>query len=62
MRVLIVSHNAFGLTNNMGKTLLSYFSDFSPEEVAQFYIHSEPSADDVAKIMKYRGILFGGLL
>ena len=46
MRVLIISHNVFGKTNNMGKTLLSYFSDFSPEEIAQFYIHSEVPTDD----------------
>lgn len=46
MRVLIVSHNVFGKTNNMGKTLLSYFSGFRPEEIAQFYIHSEAPADD----------------
>ena len=46
MRVLIVSHNVFGKTNNMGKTLLSYFADFQPEEIAQFYIHSEVPTDD----------------
>ena len=45
MRVLIVSHNVFDKTNNMGKTLLSYFSDFQPEEIAQFYIHSKAPAD-----------------
>ena len=46
MRVLIVSHNVFGRTNNMGKTLLSYFPGFAPEEIAQFYIHSEVPTDD----------------
>lgn len=45
MRVLVVSHNVFGRTNNMGKTLMSYFSAFSPDEIAQFYIHSEVPAD-----------------
>lgn len=45
MRVLTVSHNVFARTTNMGKTLMSYFSDFQPEELAQFYIHSEPPAD-----------------
>lgn len=44
MRVLTVSHNVFSRTNNMGKTLMSYFSGFQPEEIAQFYIHSEPPA------------------
>ena len=46
MRVLVVSHNVFGKTNNMGKTLLSYFSGFRPDEVAQLYIHSEVPTDD----------------
>lgn len=46
MRVLIISHNVFDKTNNMGKTLLSYFSGFQPEEVAQFYIHSGVPTDD----------------
>ena len=38
VRVLIISHNAFSETNNLGKTLLNYFRDFSSEELAQFYI------------------------
>lgn len=46
MRVLIVSHNPFCRTNNMGKTLLSYFFGFQPEQIAQFYIHSEDPTDD----------------
>lgn len=46
MRVLIISHNVFSRTNNMGKTMLSYFSGFQPEEIAQFYIHSEVPTDD----------------
>jgi len=41
MRVLIISHNVFSATENMGKTLTSYFSEFPTEELAQFYIHSE---------------------
>lgn len=41
MRVLILSHNVFSETNNMGKTLLSYFQDFSPEELAEFYIQEK---------------------
>ena len=49
MRVLVISHNVFSETNNMGKTLLSYFSDFSPEEVAEFYIQDkEPTNAKVA--------------
>ena len=46
MKVLIVSHTVICRTNNMGKTLLSYFQAFQPEEVAQFYIHSMVPTDD----------------
>ena len=46
MKILVVSHNVFSKTGNMGKTLLSYFRDFHPEEIAQFYIHSEVPTDD----------------
>lgn len=45
MKLLIVSHNLISQTTNMGKTLRSYFQDFSPDEVAQFYIHSEVPVD-----------------
>ena len=41
MRVLIISHNVFSSTESMGKTLASYFACFKPEELAQFYIHSQ---------------------
>lgn len=41
MRVLIVGHNVISETNNMGKTLLSYFQDFSPDELAEFYIQEK---------------------
>ena len=41
MRVLIISHNVFSESNNMGKTLLSYFRDFSPGELAEFYIQEK---------------------
>lgn len=46
MKVLIVSHTCFDRRNNMGKTLLSYFRDFSPEELAQFYIQNAKPAED----------------
>ena len=46
MKVLIVSHTVISRTNNMGKTLLSYFRGFRPEELAQFYIHSMVPTDD----------------
>lgn len=38
-KVLIISHNALSLTNNMGKTLVSYFSSFPKECIAQLYLH-----------------------
>lgn len=47
MRVLVVSHNVFSETENMGKTLVSYFKDFGQENLAQFYIHSEIPTSDI---------------
>lgn len=41
MRILIISHNVIGDMTNMGKTMMSYFDAFGPEEVYQFYIQSE---------------------
>ena len=45
MKVLLVSHNVMSRSDNMGKTLLSYFEDFTCDELAQFYIHSEVPTD-----------------
>ena len=47
MRILVVSHNVFSETENMGKTLVSYFKDFGQENLAQFYIHSEIPTSDI---------------
>lgn len=47
MRVLIISHNVFCNSASMGKTLSGYFKDFKPDELAQFYIHSEIPTSDV---------------
>lgn len=45
-RVLVISHNAFSTTNNMGKTLVSLFHDFKNNEIAQLYFHSfKPDID-----------------
>lgn len=41
MRVLLIGHNVISETNNMGKTLLAYFRDFTPDEVAEFYIQEK---------------------
>lgn len=38
MKVLIVSQPALSESNNMGKTLMGYFSDFPPEDVSQLYL------------------------
>lgn len=54
MRVLLISHTALSRTNNMGKTLLSYLSDFKPGEIAQLYIHSEVPTDDTVCTYYYR--------
>ncbi|MBP5406151.1 glycosyltransferase [bacterium] len=49
MRVLVIAHNVISETNNMGKTLLSYFKDFAPEEIAEFYIQDkDPNNAEVA--------------
>ncbi len=45
MKILIVSHNVISNSQNMGKTLKSYFSDFSNTEVFQFYIHPQIPTD-----------------
>lgn len=40
MKVLIISQPVLSKTNNMGKTLMGYFSCFDPGEVAQLYLRS----------------------
>ncbi len=45
MRVLVISHNAFDKSNNMGRTLEHQFSNFSTEEIAQLYfVKSTPDS------------------
>lgn len=39
MKVLIISHNPVSNQSNMGKTFLSLFSQFAPEELCQLYIY-----------------------
>lgn len=41
MKILIVSHNVFSLTESVGRTLSSCFSEFEPDLLSQFYIHSQ---------------------
>ena len=47
MKVLIISHNPITDYNNMGKTFLSLFSEFSREELCHFYIY--PTIPNVKK-------------
>lgn len=49
MKVLIISHNVFSKTSNMGKTLSAYFENWQAEKLAQFYIHSEVPTIDMCK-------------
>lgn len=50
MKILIVSHNCFSATSNMGKTLSYYFSPFGRDNIAQFYLYAErPDSDDICK-------------
>jgi len=37
MKVLVISHNAFSKSNNMGRTLRNQFRDFNEDEIAQLY-------------------------
>ncbi len=41
MKVLVISHNVFSNSENMGKTLYKLFSNFREEDVCQLYFHSE---------------------
>lgn len=45
MKVLIVSHNPITSHNNMGKTLRTLFSAFTPDELCQLYVR--PTRPDV---------------
>ena len=46
LKVLLISHNPITTYNNMGKTFLSLFSAFKPEELCQFYLYPTiPDAD-----------------
>lgn len=46
MKVLLLSHNPVTTYNNMGKTFLSLFSAFRPEELCQLYLY--PAVPDTA--------------
>lgn len=46
-KVLIISHNALSSTNNMGKTLESYFKKFPKSCLAQLYFHEGTPDSDI---------------
>ena len=46
MKVLLLSHNPVTTYNNMGKTFLSLFSAFRPEELCQLFLY--PAVPDTA--------------
>lgn len=48
MKVLVISHNVFSNSENMGKTLYKLFSNFREEDICQLYFHSEiPTVNNV---------------
>lgn len=48
MKILIVSHNCFSSSSNMGKTLGYYFSSFERDQIAQLYLYAEhPDSDEI---------------
>ncbi len=50
MKVLLISHTVLSKTNNMGKTLMSYFNNWNSNDIAQLYVHSEvPTNSSVCK-------------
>ena len=54
MKVLLISHTVLSQTNNMGKTLMSYFNNWDSKDIAQFYIHSEVPTNDLICQNYYR--------
>lgn len=48
MNVLIISQPVLSYSNNMGKTLMAYFSAFPANNVSQFFLRQgEPTNTDV---------------
>lgn len=51
MKILIVSHNPLSTNQNMGKTMLSLFSEFQSNEICQLYVY--PSLPNTIKCNSY---------
>lgn len=48
-KVLVVSHNVFSTTSNMGKTMVAFFNSWDRENIAQLYFHTEVPNSDICK-------------
>lgn len=48
-RVLVISHNVFSTTSNMGKTLSAFFAGWDSDKLAQLYFHSEVPNSTICK-------------
>lgn len=51
MKILVVSHNCFSTTQNMGKTLNALFNEFNKDEIMQLYLY--PSLPNIKKFDNY---------
>lgn len=51
MKVLVISHNCFSTTQNMGKTLSTLFCEFGKDEIMQLYLY--PSLPNIKKFDNY---------
>ncbi len=49
LKVLVISHNVFSFSSNMGRTLANFFKSFPCEDIAQFYLHAEVPTTDICK-------------
>ena len=49
LKVLVVSHNVFSFSSNMGRTLANFFKSFPCEDIAQLYFHTQVPTTDICK-------------
>ena len=49
LKVLVISHNVFSFTSNMGRTLANFFKSFPCEDIAQLYFHTQVPTTDICK-------------
>ncbi len=49
MKVMVLSHNVFSMTSNMGRTLANFFKAVPTDDLAQLYFHSEVPTTDICK-------------